>query len=170
MSAATIEVEIIEVWNRLKNSTAWAALTESQKVFVTEFVATGSALLATKAGYHAKSDANARVLSYELAKNPTIVAALDVAAGKVKTDREILIEEVRRQLRAAERGSVAASKFSAQLERLLLGGKLEVEEKPNAEAPKPRLKVGDICVQSGQKYRVTAVNEDGQPIAADEVD
>jgi len=169
-AAAQIEIQSLETWARLESSPQWAALTDSQRVWVTQFLATGSALLATKAGYRAKSEQNSRVLSYELAKNKTIVAALEVAAGKVKTEREILIETVREQLRASEKGSIAASKFTAQLERLQLGVKPEAEDDPEAEvsqpnadaSPTPRSKVGDIVLVEGIKHRVTAVDANGR--------
>jgi hypothetical protein len=128
MSAlAAVQIdEHSEAWTRLEKSPQWAALTPSQKIWIVVRLATGSALDATLAGYKAKSEANARVLSYELAKNPSIVAALNVAMGKtpapatVKNERARLVREVRKQLRAAEEGSVAASRLSAQLERLIL--------------------------------------------------
>src|SRR6266404_3675814 len=184
MSAtAQIEIQSLETWTRLESSPQWAALTDSQKVFVTQFLATGSALLATKAGYNAKSDANARVLSYKLSKNKTIVAALEVAAGRVKTEREILIETVQAQLQASEKGSIAASKFTAQLERLQLGIKMgpheivdgdepEAEDsQPTAEAPKidESFYVGQLVNQRDgatgilHTGRVRAIGSDGLP-------
>jgi hypothetical protein len=162
---ATVQTESPEVWSRLENSPQWAALTDSQRVWVTQFIATGSALLATKAGYHAKSETNARVLSYELSKNKSIVAALDVAAGKiiaVKSEREILIATVRKQLRAAEKGSIAASKFTAQLERLEIGIKMgphEFADEPEEESPSVTAQafpIGSIIVQDGKRYEVKA--------------
>jgi hypothetical protein len=138
----------------------------------------GSALSATKAAYpKAKSDVNARVMGYELRKNKAIVAALDVAAGRVKTDRDILIETVQEQLKFAEKGSIAAAKLTVQLERLQIGikaGRHELlHEVPDAEPTEPspaRFKVGDICTQSGEKFRVTAIDSDGQVTEADEVE
>ena len=139
MSAvATTQFESTAAWTRLESSPQWAALTEQQRIWVTQFLATGSALLATRTAYKAKSEANARVLSYEIAKNHRILAALDVAAGKaspVKTERERLIATeqrqrkqliatVRKQLKAADKGSVAAQRLLAQLERLTLGSKM----------------------------------------------
>jgi hypothetical protein len=155
-----VESQNPEAWTRLESSPQWRALTDSQRIWVTQFLATGSALSATRAGYKTKSEANNRVLSYELAKNKSIVAALDVAAGNIKTEREILIETVRAQLRAAEKGSVAASKFSAQLERLVLDGKPEVDDQPEAEAlavpGAQAFPIGSIIVQDGKRYEVKA--------------
>jgi len=169
-TVASIEIQSPEAWSRLESSLEWANLTNAQKVFVTQFLATGSALSATRAGYHAKSETNARVLSYELAKNPSIVAALDVAAGKVKTERESLIETVRAQLKAAEKGSIAASKFTAQLERLKLGVKPEVEDEPEdsqstAEASPITFYVGQLVNQRDETGilhtgRVLAIGSD----------
>jgi hypothetical protein len=158
--SAVVQIEIQNPdWSRLEQSPQWKNLTDSQRLWVTQFLATGNALSATKAAYKAKP-ANARVLSYELAKNPSILAALDVAAGNIKSEREILIETVRAQLKAAEKGSVAASKFSAQLERLVLDGKPEVEDEPEAEAPSvagaQAFPIGSIIVQDGKRYEVRA--------------
>src|ERR1700680_3246574 len=139
LAVTSTETQSPEAWTRLESSPQWRALTDSQRIWVTQFLATGNALSATRAGYKTKSEANNRVLSYELAKNKSIVAALDVATGKiipVKSEREILIETVRKQLRAAEKGSIAASKFTAQLERLQLGGKSDEVESDTGEAPK----------------------------------
>lgn len=124
---------------RLEASPEWANLTTQQRVWVTVYLATGgSALTATKVAYpKAKSEKNSRVMSYELAKNSRILAALSVAAGKFvpeKTEterlaegeerqRKSLIRTVQKQLDAAEPGSIAAQKFSDQLERLKIGVK-----------------------------------------------
>jgi len=151
-------------WQRLESSPEWAGLTTSQRVWVTQFLATGSALLATKAGYKASSYLNARILSYELAKNSSIVAAIDVATGRVRSEREILIAEVKRQLKSAEKGSVAASRLAAQLERLILGGQPEIDDEPandvqpdvNAKPSTQTFPIGAVLVQDNRKYRVVA--------------
>src|SRR5258708_23524343 len=72
MATQTIQIETPDVWVRLADSPQWEALTESQKVFVLEFLTTGSVLQATKAAYNTSSEQHARVLRYELSKNPTI--------------------------------------------------------------------------------------------------
>jgi hypothetical protein len=184
-TVASIEIQSPEAWSRLENSPQWAALTDSQRVWVTQFLATGSALSATKAGYHASSAANARVLSYELAKNKSIVAALDVAAGNispVKTEREILIATVQAQLKAAEKGSIAASKFTAQLERLQLSGNTEDDE--SSEVSQPTIEngassattfyIGQLVNQRDEAGvlhtgRVMAIGDDGRPSRIEEV-
>ena len=153
MSAvATTQFESTAACTRLESSPQWAALTEQQRIWVTQFLATGSALLATRTAYKAKSEANARVLSYEIAKNHRILAALDVAAGKaspVKTERERLIATeqrqrkqliatVRKQLAAAEQGSTAAQRFTAQLERLTIGIKVSrpaIDDERETDSP-----------------------------------
>jgi hypothetical protein len=141
------------------------------------FVATGSALEATKAGYKTKSEANARVLSYELSKNPKIIAALDVAQGVTRSERDLLVAEVKSQLRAAERGSVAASRLVAQLERLLLPGASKVptgSEDSLDEAETLRFHVGQIVTQrdgDGMLHtgRVLAVDANGQATQIEEI-
>jgi phage terminase small subunit len=158
-------------WSLLEQSAAWRDLTKQQQLWVLDFLVSGSALSATKAAYHASSDVNARVMGYELRKNKSIVAALDVAAGKVKTDRDILIETVQEQLKFAEKGSIAAAKLTVQLERLQIGIKAGRHEVPEPDEPSPaRFKVGDICTQSGEKFRVTAIDNNGQVTEADEVE
>jgi hypothetical protein len=186
MSAvASTRIESPEVWSRLESSAEWKNLTDSQRVWVTQFLATGSALAATKAGYKSKSEANARVLSYELAKNPSIVAALDVAAGKVspvKTERDVLIATVRRQLKAAEKGSIAASKFTTQLERLQLGIKMgpheisDVDEPVKAEEPSATsFYIGQLVTERDgatgilHTGRVVAIDAEGRATQIEEV-
>ncbi len=164
-------------WSRLELSPEWVRLTPPQRVFVVEFLATGSAFLATKVGYRAKSEKNSRVLSYELAKNPFIVAAVDVATGRVRSEREILISEVQRQLKAAETGSIAATKLTAQLERLILGGQQEElddepanEVEPSSNSQKTIVaKVGDIVLVNGVQHRVSVVDENGRPTEGEPV-
>jgi len=168
-----LESQSPEIMFRLANSPQWAALTDSQKIWVIQFLATGNALSATRSAYKTKSEANNRVLSYELRKNPTIVAALDAATGKVtpvKSERLRLIEieqrqrkkligTVEKQLKAAKEGSIAASKFSDQLERLKLGIKAgpHVIDAPEAEAPLVQaFPIGSIIVQDGKRYEVKA--------------
>jgi hypothetical protein len=116
---AAEQIETSETWNRLESSAQWAALNPAQKLWVTQFLATGNTLAATKAAYSPKNEKQAVSLSYEKAKTPGIVAAIDVAVGKVKTERDEFIEEVRAQLKSAPKGSEAAAAFTAQLERLL---------------------------------------------------
>jgi len=172
MATQTIQIETPDVWVRLADSPQWEALTEPQKVFVLEFLTTGSVLQATKAAYNTSSEQNARVLSYELSKNPTIRAALDVAAGrvlpemvtpaKIEPARKKLIALVRKQLKAAELGSVAASKFTTQLERLKLGIKagphIHSDDEPENNSPtEPQtFPIGAVIVQDGKKYQVKA--------------
>jgi hypothetical protein len=176
MSAvAPIQVESPAVWTRLESSLEWFALTDSQRIWVIQFLATGSTLSATKVGYKASSDANSRVLSYEIAKNKTIVAALDVAAGKVKTEREILIQEVTQQLKSAERGSIAASKFTAQLERLQLGVKPDADEPIEDSQPNEVFEVGQLVTQRDPETGVLhtgvvrAIDANGCPNEIEEV-
>jgi hypothetical protein len=189
--------DYFEAGKRLEKSLEWSALTNPQKVFVVVFVATGSALEATKAGYKTKSEANARVMSYELAKNKSIMAALDVARGIERSEKDLLVAEVRSQLRAAERGSIAASRLAAQLERLTVGATRAMAVEPNDDDveqpqendsqpdPEPpetdsndlieapandrRYKVGELFLQNGCYFRAKSVDADGHILAADEV-
>jgi len=178
---ATVQIDDhSESWERLEKSSQWAALTAPQKLWVVVFVATGSALEATKTAYKAKSEVNARVLSYELAKNPKIIAALDAAQGVVRSERDMLVAEVKAQLRAAERGSIAASKLAAQLERLLLPGVSNAvnaspeAEDSSAETPKIQFHVGQRVTQRDTEGIlhtgiVKAIGQDGLPIQIEEI-
>jgi hypothetical protein len=104
------------------------------------------------------------------------------------------LEQAQAQFRAAAPGSIAADRFHARIERLVAG----VGPSPEAEAPaensKPqpglvghsdvqifpsteavltvpdRYQVGDIVPQKGHKYRITAIDENGQPTAADPIE
>jgi hypothetical protein len=97
--------------------------------YVQHFLDTGicDPMPPTKMAYKCKSDETARSFGYQVQANPKIRLVLHRFFGDnsqhaiAKTDRERLIATIRKQLRAAEPGSIAASRFVAQLERLLLG-------------------------------------------------
>jgi hypothetical protein len=169
------QLENPEVQSRLESSAAWKNLTKSQQLWVLDFIVNGNALAATKAAYpKAKSDNNVRTLSYEVRKNKSILAALDAAEGRVRTERELFTEEVRAQLRASPKGSIAASKFSAQLERLVLG----VPTPPIVDAvpakPEHTFQVNQIVTQRDAEGvlhtgRVLAIDADGIATKFEEV-
>lgn len=145
----------------------------------------------------------ALLYGYAVRRQPHVVAALQVYLGT--TDADVLKEQrqdsvqhllrrVRFQIKHVEAGSVAAQRFLAQEERLLLGGRIRIEDadddepaakisKPQASAPvsippgdpasAKRFKVGDIVVERDDagvdhRGRVTAVDPDGQITDAEE--
>jgi hypothetical protein len=177
-------------WEALTASEQWRSLTPQQRAWVNAFVSNGGDPIgATRTAYHCKSERNARCLSYEVRKHPAVVAALGFWQGK--TDRDLLIEQVRFQIRHAEPGSVAASRFIAQLERLILGGDQAVADghgvsiEPEAKASvKSAVEhdassatpfyVGQLVTQRDDEGvvhtgRVLVISADGKPTQIEEV-
>jgi hypothetical protein len=115
------------MWSRLGTSAQWQNLTVPQRVWCVVKLAGASDSDSTGIAYNTTSPENCRILSYEIAANPRIVSALAVAAGlhvppiRAERERKMLIRECRRQLKATERGSLAAAQMMAQLERLTVG-------------------------------------------------
>jgi hypothetical protein len=132
-------------WEQFRTSHEWRALSPARKVWVAEFIVGSDAFAATRKAYPKAKDKSARCMTYQLRKNPEIVAALEFYQGGL--NREMLISEVRAQLRAAEPGSIAAAQFATQLERLTLGITLgrrkhddddaDNDSKPTVKTPKP---------------------------------
>jgi hypothetical protein len=145
-------------WQQLVRSNPWQRLTTQQKVWTSAFIANGgSTSSATMKAYPRAKKSSVPAMSWELLKNPRIRAVLDFWAGK--DDRVRMVEIVRKQLDAAEPGSVSASRLTQQLERLLLGapeaGRRPGE--PKKESDSQRFKVGDVVEQDGKRYRIEAV-------------
>jgi hypothetical protein len=162
-------------WTRFQTSECFLTLSQKQRMWLSIYVDTGDAWFATQLAYQCKTPEIAKRLSFKVKRSPKIRRALAEFRGDTRDPRADLIEKVERNLVAAEPGSVAAQRLLFQLERL----KLTVE--PVAPDPKPEpkrlgrprktiFKIGDICVQRGQKFRVTAVDDAGQPTEAVEVE
>jgi hypothetical protein len=171
MQVAT-QTEPVISWNVMQASETWKRLTPQQRVWVLKFIASDDSIAATRMAYPTATDKSVKCMSYELRKNPGIVAALDFYNGK--TELELDLEEIQKQIDAAEPGSIAATKLIALKASLKRGVKSTVEEpdtksKATDEAS-PKFKVGDICVQDGKKYRVTSIDANGKPLTADEVE
>jgi hypothetical protein len=167
MSAtAQIESEATHACEAMRASEPWKRLTVQQRAWVTAYVSNGGDhLAATRTAYRCSSEKTAQCMSYEVRKHPDIVETLFYA----KSDRERLILIVETNLKSAAPGSVAASHFTAQLKSLLCDEPNKAEPTPENENPDHRFKVGDICVQNHQTYRVTSIDANGQPLTADEV-
>ena len=97
---------------------------------------------------------------------------------------DTLIEQVEKHLRHTELGSITAQKLLVQKERLVkarLGIETaDVPDEPEApaeppaeskapEAPVPQFYVGQVVEQAGKRYRVSALDANGKPSAAEEI-
>ena len=179
MAVETVS-ESAATWTRIEDSPAWARLTPQQRVWLASFVASaGDALAATKTAYRTANDHQAQVMTWELQRKPAILDAIATANNTATTEptKEQLISECKRQLRAAEPGSVAASRLLAQLERLTLPDKPAEEDRqlevtPSlievTETPKPKYAVGQRVSQrdanGGVHYGVVrAIDANGKP-------
>jgi hypothetical protein len=153
-------------------SEQWKRLTPQQRVWVLKFIVSDDPIASTRTAYPTATDKSVKCMSYELRKNPGILSALDFYNGK--TDLEIDLDEIQKQIDAAEPGSIAATKLialKASLKRGVKPTSEEPETKSQAtDGASPKFNVGDICVQDGKKYRVTSIDVNGKPLTADEVE
>lgn len=81
----------------------------------------------TKAAYDAEGE-TARTLRYELLSNKKIKAALKVFQNYGKPKREILLEDVKADIRASKPGSAARAKLR-EIEAKLIGGKTKTKRR-----------------------------------------
>jgi hypothetical protein len=125
--------------DRLILSEQWTRLTQPQRRWVTEFIASADPVKATRLAYRCKSEESARVYSYEIRRHPAVRAAVAVFNGK--SQRDLLIEDLRENIRKSKPGSIARTKSLALLARLTLGvdvemdGRLASHAGESAEAP-----------------------------------
>jgi hypothetical protein len=147
-------------WDVMQASETWKRLTPQQRVWVLKFIASDDSIAATRTAYPTATDKSVKCMSYELRKNPGIVAALDFYNGK--TELELDLEEIQKQIDAAEPGSIAATKLIA-LKASLKRGVKSASEEPKATDESLASKIGDIVLVDGKKHRVTAVDENGKP-------
>jgi hypothetical protein len=173
----------------LKSSACFRRMTGPQKNWLIEYLKTGSIHAATCAAYpDAKSESKA-TMGYQIQKSQAVMDCLDFLRFRdAQSSRRSLIDIVRKQLEAAEPGSVSAQRLCAQLQSLTLGAKAaaksaaeisgevveeEIEEPVDEQTEEPThaqgSKVGDIILQGNQKYRVLSVDEAGKPLTATEV-
>ncbi|MGB9010634.1 MAG: hypothetical protein WCC18_18630 [Candidatus Acidiferrales bacterium] len=159
-------------WEQLQQCAPWDALTAKQKLFVTIFAGTGDPLYATKAAY--RSEKNARILSYEMCRNPKIRAALAFYQGK--DERELFLAELRRTIDHSAEGSIAKVKAQGLYARLAFGvedSQLELAKDPKPTAKHettPKYRVGDFITQDGAVYRIKTLDAAGNPLIADLVE
>jgi hypothetical protein len=155
----------------------------------------GDPIQATVAAFDCASVTNAHIYSFAVRRSPKVQAALNLYLGK--TERDLLLEKVRYNLKHAEPGSIAAQRLLAQEERLIHGIKPPAEDEPAAEnksktpapasvrenatlqaaankASPPRFHVGQIIADRDQKGivhtgRVLSVDADGQLLDVEEI-
>jgi hypothetical protein len=138
---------------------------------------------ATKAAYDCRSDETARTFGYQLIGNPKIILALNRFFGN--SPEQAFLKEVERaiynrkltvaQVRALEllcRVNGWANGLPRSTD-IRVGAQNEPEENTAPAVPpqtsRPRFRVGDLCTQNGQTFRVTSVDANGQPLTAEEV-
>jgi hypothetical protein len=157
----------------LKASAPFRRMTGQQQLWLLEFLRSGSIHDATKAAYPAASKESQHSMSYQVPKSNAIRECLELLRWRdAESSRQALIDIVRKQLDAAEAGSVSAQRLCAQLQSLTVVSKPSAPEPaPGPEEPTQARgsKVGDIILQGNQKYRVTSVGADGHPLTATEV-
>jgi hypothetical protein len=167
----------------LSRTSAFHRLSPKQAVWVLTYVQgyldTGifDPLAATKASYDCANEESARTFGYQLISHPKILIAMNRFFGD--SPEQSFLNQV-------EQACFNKKLSVAQVDALKLYGELRgwtgrrnravEEDEPvldggTAEAsPKPRFKVGDICLQDGQKFRVTSLSPDGEPLTATEIE
>jgi hypothetical protein len=145
-------------------------------------------LAATKAAYKPKNITNARSWGCQIKKHPKMLEVLTLFMNSSKTALELKLEDLQRQLDAAEPGSTAATKFWAwkeETEAKIEAQAAKVIEQSTPPPPGPpqplevaasapaaptaphRFKVGETCIVNGKPYRVTKVDENGNALAGE---
>lgn len=166
---AQVESKTPVNWETFQTSERFLVLTPKQRMWLAVFLGTNDPMFATKTAFRCATDQNAKIMSYEVRKNPNVKAALAEFQGR--DEREILLEEVQHHLRHAEEGSIAAQRLLAQKERLILGdhsgddANVDDEPKPVVRIGRPRKRysVGELVQQSGHLGKVLAVDNAGHP-------
>jgi hypothetical protein len=165
MQVAT-QIEPTVSWDVMQASEPWKRLTPQQRIWFVHFIASDDSVAATRIAYPTATDKSVKCMSYEMLKRPAIIAALDFYNGK--SDLEIDLDEIQKQIDAADPGSIAAQKLialKASLKRGLKAASEEPETKSKATDESKSLvsQIGDIVLVDGKKHRVTAVDEHGKP-------
>lgn len=157
----------IDEFAALRVSPPFRRMTPQQQTWLIEYLKTGSLHGATKLAYPGASENSQRAMPYQILKSEAVIESLDWFRFRdAETSRQALVDIVRKQLDAAEPGSVSAQRLCAQLQSLTIGSKPSVSEPargPEESAQAQGSKIGDIVLVEGVKYRVTAVDENGKP-------
>ncbi len=157
-------------------------LTERQKLMIETYITSGAdKTLSVLTAYHVKDRETARKMSYESFSRPGVIQVLNAYWGV--TPFEAFKQDVERavrnkslsvaQIRALELQARLNGWSSTNLPNLHGHDEPDAESKiettATSEVSPERFQVGDICFQDGQKYRVTSIDANGQPLTADEV-
>ena len=121
-------------------SERYRALTDRQKTFVTEYLASGDAVKSVREAYRCKSVQTARVMTYQLLQHPRVADC--IAELKGKNERDIQIEGLRRDLWKCRPGGYERARFLSMYLQLtgLLKPPTETELRPASPAKKSRAK------------------------------
>jgi hypothetical protein len=157
----------IDEFAALRVSPPFRRMTLQQQSWLVEYLRTGSFHSATKLAYPEANDNSQRVMPYQILKAQAVRECLDWYRFRdAESSRQALIDIVRKQLEAAEPGSVSAQRLCAQLQSLTVSSKPSAPEPtpgPEEPAQAQGSKIGDIVLVEGVKYRVIAVDENGKP-------
>ena len=111
-------------WAEFEKTVEWARLSIRQKMWVRTYVDSGkkNQVLATICAYETSSGENARLFSYKVVRQKKIQAALNRYWNK--GPRELVLEDLQRDIAAAKPKSAVKRKLQAIFARIQLGGKL----------------------------------------------
>jgi len=168
---------------QLRAEQVFTDLTPRQQKMIETFASSGDRIQAVLAAYNAKSPEVARVMAYEFFANPKVVACLTVYFQD--DPLEVFKREVRR---AYHNKNLSVAQVQAMKMFCDLNGwgaaslpdlhGRDADGEPETSKPQPvapavpgpttnRFQVGDIATQDGERYRITAVDENGKPTAVD---
>jgi hypothetical protein len=157
-------------WATFLKSEEWHNLTAKGQTFLQKHVSTGDGLMATRAAFKS-SEKNLRNMMWKTLRNRYVRAALDKWKGR--DERQVFLDQLKAKIESCEDGSIAQAKNLALYARL----KFDVhtpeelaESGKSSPAKAGRFKVGDPVLINGEKRRVLAVDENGEPTeVSDEV-
>lgn len=151
-------------------------LTEKQKLLIESYVASGGDKVGSVlAAYHVKDRETARKMSYDSFSRPAVVEVLNAYWGL--TPFESFKRDVSRAVRN-KRLSVAQIR-ALELQARVNGwgivnlphlNRYAPSETSQAAQSETKFRVGEICTQDGQRFRVTSIDADGHPLTADAVE
>jgi hypothetical protein len=150
----------------LHTSKEYLALTDKQKVWVNTFIETSDPKRATVEAYGGDTSPEYRaMLCRKIQTSPRILDVLDVWFGVSSRDKFL------RTLEADIKTLQGVAKIQALKLYARAAGILDDSDDVESAAiePEHKFSVGDICVQSGLKFRVTSIDLDGKPLTAEEV-
>jgi hypothetical protein len=141
---------------QFQHSTEWRALTVKQQKWLIVYLYTNDALAATKSAFSCATETNAKCLSREMQKHKAIVAALD--AWTEKSERQIALDKLQRNIDASKPGSVACAKFYMKWLKMKFESDSEAEtEAATSDVDLTQPYVGKIVSQNGHNFKVTGV-------------